>query len=200
MNTQTHLLVAAAIFAKPDQPKRNTALIAGALLPDFAIYGLFAWALVSGIPQDELWSRIYFSEPMLTFTAIGNSAPLFAAVALLGWLWAMARRGADIPALPALTVLGLAALSHLALDFPVHVDDAHPHFWPFTDWRYRAPFSYWNDNYHARAVSIVEAALGLSLVVILARRFKARWVRILLGTCFLAYLVVPIFWWLQFGG
>ncbi len=200
MNTQTHLLVAAAIFAKPDQPKRNTALIIGALLPDIAIFGLFAWAMVAGIPQNELWGRIYFSQPMLTLTAIGNSSPLYGAIALLGWFWAKARGGDDIPALPALSVLGLAALTHLAGDLPVHVDDAHPHFWPLTDWRFRSPVSYWDNNHHGRAFGVFEAALGIALASILFMRFKGLWVRGLLALSVLAYLALPVFWWLQFAG
>lgn len=200
MNTQTHLLVAAALFAKPDAPKRNTALIIGALLPDAAIFALFGWAVVTGVPQETLWREIYFSEPMLTFTAIGNSAPLYAAIALLGWFWARMRAGEPLPALPALTVLGLAALSHLAGDFPVHVDDAHPHFWPLSDWRFRSPISYWDSAHHGRAFGTFEAALGITLAAILFFRFKALWVRALLALCVLAYLAVPVFWYLQFGG
>lgn len=200
MNTQTHLLVAAAIFAKPDKPKRNTALIIGALLPDFAIFGLFGWAVLTGVPQEVLWREIYFSEPMLTLTAIGNSAPLYAAIALAAWAYARWRTGRPLPALPTLTVLGLAALTHLAGDFPVHVDDAHPHFWPLTDWRFRSPVSYWDNAHHGRAFGAFEAALGITLAAILFFRFKALWVRALLALCVLAYLAVPVFWYLQFAG
>ncbi|MEO0382216.1 MAG: cobalamin biosynthesis protein CobQ [Pseudomonadota bacterium] len=199
MNTQTHLLVAAAIFAKPDQPKRNAALIVGALLPDAAIFALFGWAVLTGVPQNELWGRIYFSEPMLTFTAIGNSAPLYIAIALLGWFWAKAQKGTEITVLPALTVLGLAALTHLAGDFPVHVDDAHPHFWPLSDWRFRSPISYWDNTFHAQWVSMMELIVALALLALLWRRFKARWVRIILSLAGLAYIAVPVFWYLQFN-
>lgn len=200
MNTQTHLLVAAAIFAKPDQPKRNTALIIGALLPDAAIFALFGWAVLTGVPQEVLWREIYFSEPMLTLTAIGNSAPLYAAIALAAWAYARWRTGRPLPVLPTLTVLGLAALTHLAGDFPVHVDDAHPHFWPLTDWRFRSPVSYWDNAHHGRAFGAFEAALGITLAAILFFRFKALWVRALLALCVLAYLAVPVFWYLQFAG
>lgn len=200
MNTQTHLLVAAAIFAKPDRPKRNTALIIGALLPDAAIFALFGWAMLTGVPQEVLWREIYFSEPMLTLTAIGNSAPLYAALALAAWSYARWHTGRPLPALPTLTVLGLAALTHLAGDFPVHVDDAHPHFWPLTDWRFRSPVSYWDNVHHGRAFGAFEAALGITLAAILFFRFKALWVRALLALCVLAYLAVPVFWYLQFAG
>ncbi len=200
MNTQTHLLVAAAIFARPNQPKRNTALVIGALLPDAAIFALFGWAVLTGVPQEVLWREIYFSEPMLTLTAIGNSAPLYAAIALAAWAYARWRTGRPLPVLPTLTVLGLAALTHLAGDFPVHVDDAHPHFWPLTDWRFRSPVSYWDNAHHGRAFGAFEAALGITLAAILFFRFKALWVRALLALCVLAYLAVPVFWYLQFAG
>lgn len=199
MNTQTHLLVAAALFAKPGHPRRNIALIIGALLPDIAIFALFGWAVVTGVPQGDLWGRIYFAEPMLTFTAIGNSAPLYAALALAGWAYARWRAGEPLPVLPMLSVLGLAALSHLALDFPVHVEDAHPHFWPLTQWRFRSPVSYWNDNFHAQWVMVVELLIALCLLALLWRRFQARWVRAILSLAGIAYLAVPAFWYMQFS-
>lgn len=199
MNTQTHLLVAAALLAKPDHPKRNVALIVGALLPDIAIFVLFGWAVATGVPQGELWGRIYFSQPMLTFTAIGNSAPLYGAVALAAWAYARWRIGEPLAVLPTLTVLGLAALSHLALDFPVHVDDAHPHFWPLSEWRFRSPVSYWNGNFHAQWVSVVELLVALGLLTLLWRRFQARWVRAILSLAGMAYIAVPAFWYLQFN-
>jgi hypothetical protein len=199
MNTQTHLLVAAALFAKPDRPKRNIALIIGALLPDAAIFALFGWAVLTGVPQSELWGRIYFSEPMLTFTAIGNSAPLYAAIALAAWAYARWRADRPLPVLPTLCVLGLAALSHLALDLPVHVDDAHPHFWPLTNWRFRSPVSYWDGNFHARWVMLAELITALGLLALLWRRFMAHWVRAILLLAGLAYIAVPAFWYLQFS-
>jgi hypothetical protein len=54
--------------------------------------------------------------------------------------------------------------------------------------------------HHGRAFSAFEAALGLSLAVILMRRFKALWVRGLLAIGVAGYLAIPVFWFLQFGG
>ena len=55
MMTQTHLLMAASLFAKPGQTRRNTAVIAGALIPDLSIYILFAYTTAAGIPGHTLW-------------------------------------------------------------------------------------------------------------------------------------------------
>lgn len=40
MNTTAHLLLAAAVFAKPDSPKITTAAITRALLPDISLYAM----------------------------------------------------------------------------------------------------------------------------------------------------------------
>ena len=51
---------------------------------DLAIYILFVLSKIMRIPERELWRDVYFSEPMLTFTAIGNSFPLYLMVLLIG--------------------------------------------------------------------------------------------------------------------
>ena len=191
MNTQTHLLVAAAVLARPGQPVRNAAVLAGALLPDLSIYALFACSRFADVPEREVWDVIYWSPPWQAASAVSNSAPLWLAVAGLGAVLMRAGR-ARIGLI--LAVLGAAALLHLALDFPVHVEDAHRHVWPLSDWRFRSAVSYWNPAHHGRWVSVAEAVLGLALCVILWRRFKAWWVRGLLATCVIAYIAVPAYW------
>lgn len=136
---------------------------------------------------------------MLTFTAIGNSAPLYASLALIGWAYARWRAGDPLPVLPILTIVGLAALSHIALDLPVHADDAHPHFWPFTDWRFYSPVSYYDGDYYGQWAQVIEFLFASCLVVLLWRRFKTSWVRAALAIAILSYIVVPVFWYLQFA-
>ncbi|MEM0899496.1 MAG: metal-dependent hydrolase [Pseudomonadota bacterium] len=211
MMTQTHLLVGAALFCSPARSwKQNAAVLAGAMAPDAAIYALFTWSKFAGIPERQLWNEIYFSEPMLTYTAIGNSAPLYALIAILGLAGVKAmddqlvtleeRRnavrfhGSTGPQYTNVLVLfGLAALAHIALDFPVHANDAHPHFWPITDWRFTSPISYWDPAYYGDMVSAAEAIFGIVLTVTLFRRFKAPLVRIALAGLAVAYLAVPIY-------
>ena len=192
MMTQTHLLVAAAMFCRPGRKRRNLAVITGALLPDLAIFILFGFALLTGIPQSELWSETYWSEPWQTFVTIGNSAPLY--LALLGASLILAALKDGRPAwqsLPAL--LALAALTHLAGDFPLHNDDAHIHFWPMTDWRFYSPVSYWDPAHYGRWVGLIEGLLSLALIFVLFRRFRDVRVRALLGVTLLGYIAVPAF-------
>jgi len=43
----------------------------------------------------------------------------------------------------------------------VHNDDAHRHFFPFSNYRFISPFSYWDRNHYGSIVSFVEMLLVL---------------------------------------
>lgn len=150
MNTQTHILLAAALLAKPGQPARNSAVIAGALAPDIAIYTLVVWSKFAGIPKHTVWSQLYYSPPWSDAVTIDNSAPLYLLLLLLGLVISNWRANANF-----LTLFALAALIHLATDFPVHVGDAHAHFWPISDWRFRSPVSYWNPDHYGQLFALI---------------------------------------------
>ena len=96
MNTQTHILLAAALLCRPNAPRANAAVLAGAIVPDAAVTLLFVWGQASGVPPNELWGRIYFGEPMQTVQAAFNSVPLYAALLVVGL--AMAERRASTAA------------------------------------------------------------------------------------------------------
>lgn len=196
MMTQTHLLVAAALFTRPGSIRRNTAVIAGSLIPDLAIFVLFGWAISQGISQETLWNETYWTEPWQTLTAAGNSFPLYALLFVTALVIARPSDGRPHwQSLPAL--FALAALTHLAGDFPLHNDDAHQHFWPISEWRFQSPVSYWDRDHNANLVAPLELIFGAGLALILFRRFKNWGIRIMLGSLLLFYAAVPIFFLLQ---
>jgi len=199
MMTQTHLLVASALLARPGEKLRNTAVIIGSFIPDAAIYTLFIWSKIAGIPEQRVWREIYWQEPWQTWTAAGNSIPLYVILLALGVIALRAHTAAFRIGL-VLTFLALAALTHIAGDLPVHVDDAHRHFWPLSDWKFISPISYWHPDHHGGIFSIFESVLGVVLTIILFRRFKALWVRALLVLVCLAYIGVPLYFTLVLGG
>ncbi|MEL7173895.1 MAG: hypothetical protein AAFN05_13140, partial [Pseudomonadota bacterium] len=84
MNTATHLLTAVAVLARPGRPGRNTAVVAGALLPDAWIFGFWGWHRAQGVPELRLWRELYWQEPWQTVGAIANSAPLGLAILVAG--------------------------------------------------------------------------------------------------------------------
>jgi hypothetical protein len=123
---------------------------------------------------------------------ISNSLLLF--IALLGFGSAITKWNKENAKYGFLLIIfSIAAITHLAGDFFLHVDDAHAHFWPLSDWRYSSPFSYWNPDHHGRTISMFEAMLGISLSIVLFRRFGGMAVRGLLILAVAAYLAVPAY-------
>ena len=184
MNTPTHLLIGAVALARPDDRSRNSAVVVGSLLPDMPIYLMWLGAkFVFRVPEREIWQHLYWSEPWQTLGAIVNSLPLYLTLLVLAW-----GRGMEW-----LRIFALAALLHLAFDFPFHNEDAHRHFWPISDWRFRSPLSYWNSAHHGDIVGIVEIAMALVLIVVLWRRFTDWRVRAVLCVPPLSYVGVPLY-------
>jgi len=190
--SQTHILVASTLLAKPGQKVRNTAVLIGAFVPDAAIYLLFIWSKVMGIPENTVWDTLYWQEPWQTYTAAGNSIPLYLALLLSGIV--LLRAGSGVWRIGVfITFLALAALTHVAGDLPVHVEDAHRHLWPISDWKFISPVSYWNPDHHGNIFILFEAIAGILMSIILFRRFQTLWVRIALGLLIAAYIAVPAY-------
>ena len=133
---------------------------------------------------------MYWSEPWQSIFSVFNSAPLYASLLLVALL----------TRLPWLAGLALAALLHLAFDFPFHHDDAHSHFWPVSSWRFHSPLSYWDARHYGQLVAAFEILLALSLIGLLWRRFVSRAVRGALLAALATYIAVPLYFTLMLGG
>jgi len=185
--TSTHALLALAALSKRDDRQRNLSVLTGSLLPDLAI---FLWApyqsIVNGVSEDELWNELYFAPPMQNLIAWFNSIPIYAGLLLIGII-ARSKTWGKL-----LIAFSLAALIHMATDFPVHADDAYRHFWPLSDWRFVSPISYWDVDHHAEWVGKLDILLALGCIAILWRRFPARWVKITLSILAILYSLVLV--------
>jgi hypothetical protein len=170
MNTPAHLLIGAAAFGRPATSKVLGAAFVGALLPDLSLYLMAGVALnIMGIPPHVVFRDLYYSDAWQMVFAIDNSFLLWGA--LLGFaIW---RRSAWAIALTG------AALSHLALDFPLHHDDGRAHFWPATWWIFESPISYWDIHHGAKWVAPIEGVLAIAAVVVLWLRKAPWWVFLL---------------------
>ena len=171
MNTPTHLIMATALFAKPMHRKVTTAALIGGFIPDFSLYFMFFWhRFVLNTSTNEIFRDLYYSDYWQKIFAIDNSFIVWGI--LLGfalWLkntWMIALTG--------------AAFLHLLCDFPLHVDDARAHFWPFTMWKFESPVSYWDSNHHGDIFSVIEILLVCVLLGILWRRFPTPFPRAVL--------------------
>ena len=204
MNTPTHLLIGAAVLARPGAQDggaphhrwRNAAILAGALAPDLALFAMFAWMRgVAGVSEETLWREVYWREHWQTVFALGNAVALYGLIAVAGWL--VRDRAVGRLAM----IFAVAALLHLAFDLPFHHDDAHRHFWPLSDWRFHSPLSYWDTAHHGDIVGYLETAMALVLIIVLWRRFPENpWVKAALGIAGLSYVAVPLYFTLMLGG
>jgi membrane-bound metal-dependent hydrolase YbcI (DUF457 family) len=171
--TPTHIITALALLSKRDAPGRNWAVLAGAVMPDLAIYIWAPWQRwIAGQDWPVIWDILYFEPPMQTATALTNSLPLYLLLALIGYIY-RARLWGQL-----WFVFALAAVIHIALDLPVHSSDAYRHFWPISDWRFMSPVSYWEVDKGAPWVSLIDFALVMISGLLLWRRFPKWWVKI----------------------
>ena len=119
----------------------------GALMPDLPMLGFYAYQRVFlGTPESVIWADAYFRPSWQLLFDLFNSIPLLALAALLAW-----RAGAT----PALAFL-LSMLLHCLADLPLHNDDAHAHFLPLSDWRFRSAISYWDPRFYGRVAAGLE--------------------------------------------
>jgi hypothetical protein len=150
MNTPAHMALGLAVLGRRASRADWVAIALGALLPDavlFLRFGLDGW-------RDDATLRL--------LTDVFNSAPLYAAVLLAGVL---SRRRWVV-------LLAASALLHVAFDLPLHANDARAHFWPFTDWRYVSPVSFWDHDHHGRTVGLLEGVLFAVCLVVIWRAVR----------------------------
>ena len=163
MNTPVHLLMGVAACGRPGGKARNVGALAGAFVPDATIIAMVAWqGWVVGRTGGQIFGIDYFTAFWQEIFAVSNSVPLFAACAALG---VVARRHGAV-------AFGIAGILHVLTDIPLHAGDGHPPFWPFSDWIYASPFSYWDVRHGAHILAPAEFILCLVLAVWLWTRFR----------------------------
>ena len=187
-------------------PVLIAAIVFGALLPDLSLFVMFGYAVITGVPGSVIWSEMYYSPFWQSAGALTNSIPLYLIAAIAGFVLVKRTQPSALfvgethpeqastnSAAIFLYAISIAALLHVITDLPLHHDDGHPHFWPFTDWIYSSPVSYWDAGHYANYWVPIECILGLSIVLLLWLRTKRWWARLLLGIAAFSYIAFPIF-------
>ena len=171
MNTPTHMLIGAAVFARPLVPATLGAALAGGLAPDLPMFAMVLWATrVAGLPEHEVFGQLYFSEGWQAVFAVDHGLLLWGAVLAVA-LW----RGHAI-----LRAFAGAGLLHAIADFLTHNVDARRQFWPVSDWVFRSPVSYWDARFYGDIFGVFEVGLIFVLAALLCRRLKRAWQRALI--------------------
>lgn len=182
MNTPTHMLIGAAVFARQNDTKLLVAALLGGTASDVPMLGLVLWKTqMTGLPDHEVFGQLYYSDAWQAVFAVDHSLLLWSS-----FLAVAVRLGLDI-----LRALAGAGLLHAFADFLTHHDDARRQLWPLSDWVFRSPVSYWDSRYFGDAFGVFELVLGLVLAVFLFWRIRLWWQRALVLSV-AAILILPV--------
>lgn len=196
MMTSTHILMGAGFASRAHfRPLYITLAWLGGFAPDASIFSLVAFSRLGGGAGADLWSRaggLYWQEPWQFFSAVSNSIPMWSLFCLVGLFLFKRSAGLKTFGLGVL-IFSSAALVHVLVDFLTHASDAHVHFWPLMDWRFRSPISYYERAHFGAIVSVFEAIMGLGIIAYLVIKFKQVPVRILAPLLGVPYLLAMWF-------
>ncbi len=191
MNTPAHVLLGVAVCGTPGSKSRNTAALVGSVLPDATIVGMVAWqGWVIGRTGPQIFGIDYFTPFWQEVFAVSNSLPLFFLCAVLGLLF----RRSWIVAFAA------AAILHVFADLPLHADDGHPPFWPFSEWIFASPYSYWDVRYGGGYLAPAEFVLTVAMAVWMFGRYRDWLPRIAVGICLAVEGLFALGGSLMYGG
>jgi hypothetical protein len=170
VNAPAHVVFNALVLGRGPWQRAWLPITAGALAPDLPMVAFYVYQrAVLGAPESVIWTHAYFEPEWQLLFNWFHSLPLLALAALIAW-----RTGA----------IGWLAffssmLLHSLTDLPVHHDDAHAHFLPFSSWRFESPISYWDPRHHGHVLGVLETLLILAGATALATGSRTRPWRIL---------------------
>ncbi len=151
MHTPAHLAASVFVWRNELGWGSAAAVALGAVLPDLPMFGFYGYQKWAGRSEGEIWSELYFQQDWQLFFDVFNSIPaailLMLTGKVLGWRWGM--------------LCAASALLHMVCDLPLHNDDAHGHFLPFTDWHFVSPLSYWDPEYNGHYFVWFELAFAI---------------------------------------
>lgn len=184
MNTPTHVVLNALVLGHGRWRPQWLAITGGALVPDLPMVVFYLVERVAlGTPERAIWSTRYFDPGWQMFIDVFNSLPLIGLGAFMAW-----RVRAS-----AWCVFFASMAVHCAVDFLVHREDAHAHFFPVSSWRFVSPVSYWDPRHYGSFVGVVELLLVFGGVVVLMTYYSHRSWRVIAGLVLLFSLVPAIF-------
>ncbi|MFG6098842.1 hypothetical protein SPB21_26585 [Leptothoe sp. ISB3NOV94-8A] len=180
MNTPSHVILNLALLGHRSRSHLNPSIFWGALVPDLAMFGFYGWAkLIVQMDEATIWREAYYEPFWQTIFDVGNSIPLALLVIALA-LWVGRRYPVWQPLSLGVIFLAASVILHCLGDLPVHVDDGHRHFWPFSNFRYESPISYWDPDHHGGIVALVEFLLVMVASIRVWQLLQSRWVKGLL--------------------
>jgi hypothetical protein len=150
VNTPSHAILNLCLLTNEQKARFNLPIAIGAVLPDLPIFMFYFWAkYIARMSSSQMWSEGYFQPFWQNLTALFHSIPLAVVGGLIChyWRWTIAE------------FIFISMILHSLGDLPVHNDDAHRHFFPFSNYRFISPVSYWDIKHHGAIASLIERLL-----------------------------------------
>jgi len=178
-----------AVLGRKESPKLQGAVIAGAILPDFPMFLFyFVEKVWNGSAEHVIWSQNYYLNSWQNFFDFFNSLPLMG----LGLALSVIRKS------KAGMLFFFSMILHVCGDFFLHHEDAHRHFFPFSDWKFNSPISYWDPRYHGTVLSLIEITVVILSAAILlrsAQQSASKWLVGLIGASYVVYITYAFLVW-----
>ncbi len=185
MTTPAHAALSLIVLGRSERNALPVAL--GAVAPDLPMLVFYFWErLVRGVSEGRIWSERYFDPGWQVVFDIPSSIPLLVLTLCLllvlvgrrppaGSIPSAGAAAAPRPARLTASALFVASMILHALgDLPLHREDAHRHFFPFSDWRFTSPVSYWDPDHYGGYAAIGEVLLVLAVSFFLFRAYRGR--------------------------
>ena len=189
MNTPSHVIINLFALGKEDSPQFYVPIIIGSILPDIAIFYFYFWAkVIAKLPDNKIWSEVYFTDFWQNIFAIPNSIVLCLIAAVVCHFYQ----------LHWLKIMFISMIVHCLFDLPVHHDDAHRHFVPLTNYRFVSPVSYWDTRHYAQWIGLLEFCLVSLSSFYLFNMINAWWGKGLILLNSVVYCLFYLFFYLRY--
>ena len=179
MNTPGHAVVNLLFLGKRDRPILFAPVALGAVLPDVPMLVFYVYQKTwLGTPEHTIWSESYYLLGWQAFFDVFHSLPLVALAAALAYAMKS----------PRLVALLVSMMVHAVCDLLLHHNDAHRHFFPFSEWRFASPVSYWDPRHYGAIVSAIEIVVVIIGAVWLFKQYPAKGPRGFLALILASYV------------
>ncbi len=161
-------------------PEDRPIVLLGAVLPDLPVLAFyFVCRFILGLSDETIWKDVYYRDRWFNLFATFHSIPLTAGLCVLG----------VVVGTPWVALLGASMCLHNIADLPLHAKDAHRHFFPFSNYRFKSPISYWNPTHWGRVVAAGEMMLVVAGSVYLYPALITPWAKPVLVIVNVVYVV-----------
>lgn len=179
MMTPGHAIINLMLLRQAAYPPPYGAIALGAIAPDLPIFAFyFISKFGQQLSETQIWTQAYYDPEWQRIFSLAHSIPL-AAIVLLACAYFSWQPG---------VFLSLSAMLHSLCDLPVHHDDAHRHFYPFSNYRFVSPISYWDPEHHGRLVAAIELLVVAALSGFLINEFRSWFAKGVFVAIDLAYI------------